>query len=125
MKRTGEKILLIIALSLQLIVLVLGVLLAIFVGAQFPEQLPQYSEMWFVWVVFAVHLLGFILGVVALLMMRSRAKASGIIFICTGVSMAFLTLGATLIQSILFIVAGMMCLVRKPYESYKENEIVD
>ncbi|WP_445506462.1 DUF4064 domain-containing protein [Niallia sp. 03190] len=119
MKRTTEMVLGIIALVLQLLVIVLGVSIAFLIGSQFPEQLPQSIELWYAWVVLGIHILGFVLGIIALIILKKSPKKSGIILLATAILMLLLTIGATLIQSVLFFIVGIMCIVRKPV--YKDN----
>ncbi len=109
----------IIALVLQLLVIVLGVSIAFLIGSQFPEQLPQSIELWYAWVVLGIHILGFVLGIIALIILKKSPKKSGIILLATAILMLLLTIGATLIQSVLFFIVGIMCIVRKPV--YKDN----
>jgi len=114
LKRTGEMTLGIIALALQLLVIILLVSSLAFFGLQFPEVLSEKFVSWYAWFVVAVHVAGFISGVIALILLKDKPKISGIVLVATGIAMLLLTLGTTLIQSALFIIAGIMCLVRKP-----------
>ncbi|RWZ54540.1 DUF4064 domain-containing protein [Halobacillus fulvus] len=114
MKRTIENVLVILALVLQLLVLMFGLIFAIFIGTAYPEQLPQVAELWYGWFVLAVHLAGLIAGLIAFVKIKDNPRASGILLVATGIIMLFLTLGATFIQSVLFIIAGIMCFVRQP-----------
>ncbi len=113
MKRTTETTLGIIALILQFLVTVLGISIVLIMTIQFPEQLPNFLELWYAWAIMGIHLLGFALGIIALLLIKSNPRKSGILLLFTGVLMLLLTMGATLIQSILFIIIGCMCLARK------------
>ncbi|WP_166805885.1 DUF4064 domain-containing protein [Jeotgalibacillus sp. R-1-5s-1] len=121
MKRTVEKVLVIVALVLQLLVLISGLFLAVFIGTSYPEQLPQVTELWYGWIVLAVHLAGLLAGLAALFKMKNNPKAAGVTFLITGIIMLLLTLGATLIQSVLFMIVGIMCLVRRPEASLAAN----
>ncbi|WP_445491639.1 DUF4064 domain-containing protein [Niallia sp. 03133] len=125
MKRTPEMVLGIIALVLQLLVIILGVFIALFIGIQFPEQLPQSSEIWYAWLVLGIHVLGFVLGLAALFILKKAPKKSGIILLLTGILMLILTLGATLIQSVLFIIVGIMCFVRKPVIKNAKEQLIN
>lgn len=114
MKRTVEIVLGSIALALQLLVIILVVPLLAFISLQFPEIISPKFEAWYAWFVVIVLAVGFFLGIVALIILKNSPKRSGIIFIVTGIFMFFLTLGATLIQTVLFVIAGIMCIVRQP-----------
>lgn len=114
MKRTVEIVLGSIALALQLLVIILVVPLLAFISLQFPEIISPKFEAWYAWFVVIVLAAGFFLGIVALIILKNSPKRSGIIFIVTGIFMFFLTLGATLIQTVLFVIAGIMCIVRQP-----------
>lgn len=113
MKRTAEIVLGSIALALQLFVIMLVVPLLAFISLQFPEILSPKFEAWYAWFVVIVLVVGFFLGVLSLIILKNSPKKSGIIFIVTGIFMFFLTLGATLIQTVLFLIVGIMCLTRK------------
>ncbi|MFD2762481.1 DUF4064 domain-containing protein [Lentibacillus juripiscarius] len=119
MKRTAEITLGVIALALQLLVIILLVSLMVFFSSQFPEMMSEKFVPWYAWFVVAVHAAGFILGVIALVLLKSKPKTAGIVLIATSIVMLLLTLGATLIQSALFIIAGIMCLARKPVGTLK------
>lgn len=113
MKRTVERTLGIIALSLQFLVLFFGLLFFFILDSLFPEQLPKFGELWFGWFALVVHLVGLVLGVIAFKLLNRDPQNAGVLFLSTGVAMLLLTLGATFIQSVLFIIIGVMCLVRK------------
>lgn len=113
MKRTPELVLGSIALGLQLLVILLVVPLLAFFSFQFPELTSPKFEAWYAWFAVAVHIAGFFSGLVALISLKTNAKKAGIILLITGILMFFLTLGATLIQTVLFVIAGSMCLIRQ------------
>ncbi|WP_167751502.1 DUF4064 domain-containing protein [Lentibacillus salicampi] len=119
MKRTAEITLGVIALALQLLVIILLVSFMVFFSFQFPEMMSEKFVPWYAWFVVAVHATGFILGVIALVLLKSKPKTAGIVLIATSIVMLLLTLGGTLIQSALFIIAGIMCLARTPVGTLK------
>lgn len=63
-----------------------------------------------------MSIIAVILGIVAMVFIKGnkKPKAAGIIFIVTAVIFAFVSFGAGIIGGILYIIAGIMCLVRKP-----------
>ncbi|MFS0561398.1 DUF4064 domain-containing protein [Terribacillus sp. 179-K 1B1 HS] len=71
------------------------------------------------WYFVIVSVISAILGVVGIVLLRrdSRSTVSGVIFIVTAVLSAFLTLFGSFIQSILFLVAGILAIVRKPIDT--------
>ncbi|WP_169331775.1 DUF4064 domain-containing protein [Gracilibacillus halophilus] len=114
MKRTAEITLGIIALALQLLIIILLVTFMAFFNFQFPEMLSTKFVPWYAWFVVAIHLVGFIFGVIALILLKDKPKTSGIVLVATSIVMLILTLGATIIQSVLFIISGIMCLAKNP-----------
>ncbi|WP_158589704.1 MULTISPECIES: hypothetical protein [Clostridia] len=115
MKRTAEITLGIIALALQLLIIILLVSLLSFFSFQFPEMLSTKFASWYAWFVVAVHVTGFIFGVIALILLKDKPKISGIVLVAISIVMLILTLGATFIQSVLFIISGIMCLAKKAH----------
>lgn len=63
-----------------------------------------------------VSLLAIALGVVAMLLLKGnkKPKVAGIIFIVTAVLVAIISLGTGVIAGAFYLIAGIMCLVRKP-----------
>ncbi|WP_026908601.1 DUF4064 domain-containing protein [Paucisalibacillus globulus] len=61
-------------------------------------------------------ILAIILGIVAVVLVKGnkRPVAAGIIFIATGVGYAIITLGGGILNGILLLIAGILCLARKP-----------
>lgn len=116
MKRTTELVLGVIGLTLQLLIILFVVPILLFFSFQFPELISPKYEAWYAWFVVAILVAGFFLGIVALVMMKNNAKRAGVILLSIGIFSFFLTLGATLIQTILFVIAGSMCIARKPEE---------
>jgi len=63
-----------------------------------------------------VSLLAIALGVVAMVLLKGnkKPKVAGIIFIVTAVLVAIISLGTGVIAGAFYLIAGIMCLVRKP-----------
>jgi hypothetical protein len=61
-------------------------------------------------------ILAIILGIVAMVLLKGNKNpiAAGIIFIATGVIYVIVTLGGGILSGILFLIAGILCLARKP-----------
>lgn len=61
-------------------------------------------------------LLAVIVGVVAMVLLRGnkKPKVAGIIFIVTAVLVAIISFGTGVIAGAFYLIAGIMCLVRKP-----------
>lgn len=68
------------------------------------------------WVLLASSIAAIILGILAMVLLKGNKKPmiAGIIFIATAVIVAFITGGAGIIAGIFYLIAGIMCLVRKP-----------
>lgn len=67
------------------------------------------------WVLLIVSLVAFLLGMIAIVLLKGNKnpKAAGIIFIITSVGIAIITLGAGIIPGIFYLIAGVMCFARK------------
>lgn len=63
-----------------------------------------------------ISILAVILGIVAMVFIKGnkKPKTAGIIFIAIAVIFAVISFGAGLIGGILYLIAGILCLVRKP-----------
>ncbi|WP_026571439.1 MULTISPECIES: DUF4064 domain-containing protein [Sediminibacillus] len=68
------------------------------------------------WYLIIVSLVAIILGIVALVFLKGnkKPKAAGIILIITAVLSFVLFMGMSLIPAVLYLIAGIMALVRKP-----------
>ncbi|MBM7633128.1 hypothetical protein [Geomicrobium sediminis] len=111
-KRLPEFLLLGVGLSLQLLiatVLIVNLSVAT-VSTQLP--LPGVGTQAFAWFVFAVHLIGLILLIITTFHIKKSARKAGLRLLIIGAIMLIATLGATLIQSVLFIIAGVLFIVR-------------
>ncbi|KGX92271.1 hypothetical protein N781_17475 [Pontibacillus halophilus JSM 076056 = DSM 19796] len=115
MNRTWRRRLVIIGVSLQALVLLLGVGMMVVVMLKYPNELPARTEVMYAWFVFIVHAIGLGLAVYSLGLMGRQPKRAGVYLLLTGLLMIPLTLGATVIQSLLFMVAGLGCFRRQSY----------
>lgn len=68
------------------------------------------------WTLIITSLIALILGIIAIVFIKGnkKPKAAGIIFIVTGVVIAIVTFGVAFFPGIFFLIAGIMCLARKP-----------
>ncbi|QQK81375.1 DUF4064 domain-containing protein [Salicibibacter cibi] len=144
MKRTGEMALGIIGVVITFVIGLLVVIGTIgfqsFMGMveqemmQDPTLSAQEAEAgaWalgmfgsFGWWIFVMHIIGLVIGIIAVIKLNSNAKLAGILFLVSGGAMLILTFGTSIIQSVLLIIAGIMCLVRKPPVSLEEEKHVE
>ncbi|SDK29447.1 DUF4064 domain-containing protein [Sediminibacillus albus] len=68
------------------------------------------------WFLIISSLIAVILGIVAVVLIKGnkKPKTAGILFIVTAVLSFIVYLGMSLIPALLYLIAGIMCLVRKP-----------
>ena len=68
------------------------------------------------WLLTISSVAAIILGIVAMILLRGNKKPviAGIIFIATAVIVAIITVGVGIIPGIFYLIAGILCLVRKP-----------
>jgi cytochrome bd-type quinol oxidase subunit 2 len=68
------------------------------------------------WTLIITSLIALILGIIAIVFIKGnkKPKAAGIIFIVTAVVITIATFGAAIFPGIFFLIAGIMCLARKP-----------
>ena len=68
------------------------------------------------WIVLLSAIAAIVLGIVAMVLLKGNRKPviAGIIFIATAVIVSFVTTGDGVIAGIFYLIAGIMCLVRKP-----------
>lgn len=59
-----------------------------------------------------------ILGIIAMVLIKGNKQpvAAGIIFIATGVLYVIITFGGGILSGVLYLIAGILCLARKPKE---------
>ncbi|RYG74214.1 DUF4064 domain-containing protein [Lentibacillus lipolyticus] len=71
------------------------------------------------WFLIIVSVLAVILGIVSIVLMKGdkNPKAAGIILIVTAVLGAIITVGAGIFSGLFYLIAGIMCLVRKAPQS--------
>lgn len=141
MKRTGEIALGVIGAVISVFVAILGVGLIFFMGNEgftravgegIKDEDPNVSsaEVSFVidliggyfWVIAVVSIIAVILGIVALVFLRDNKNpvASGIIFLVGAVVGGIFTLPFGIFNGLLYLIAGIMCLVRKPKPEMEE-----
>lgn len=124
MNRTLERALAIIALILQGLVIIFGLLFYFVFDNFFPEELPGFFELWYGWFVFGIHIIGGFIGIVALKILNHDNQKAALLFLGTGIGMLIFTLGATLIQSALFIVVGVLCMGNKTTGKSNQKKFV-
>lgn len=68
------------------------------------------------WVLLASAIAAIVLGIVAMVLLKGNKKPviAGIIFIVTAIIVSIITTGVGIIAGLFYLVAGIMCLVRKP-----------
>lgn len=69
-----------------------------------------------------VSIIAMILGILAVVLLKGnkKPKAAGIILLITGILTAVLTIGFSFLPSLLYLIAGILALVRKP----KQTEMI-
>lgn len=113
MKRTGERTLIIIAIVLHgLTVLSFGFQWMLSeVEVELPQELTFGPQMV---VALAANIAAILLAVMVLTMLGSNAKKSGYWLIGMAAGLLIATLGGSIIASVLYVTAGIMCLKRRP-----------
>lgn len=78
----------------------------------------------YVWLMIITSILAMGLGIVALILLHKyqRAKVAGTLFLVMGILGIILTIPLGLLSGPLFIIAGIMCLVRKPKQETELKE---
>lgn len=68
------------------------------------------------WIVLISAIVAIVLGIVAMVLLKGNKKpvVAGIIFIATAIIISITTTGLGVIAGIFYLIAGIMCLVRKP-----------
>ncbi|WP_077305312.1 DUF4064 domain-containing protein [Terribacillus halophilus] len=76
------------------------------------------------WYFVVVSTISAILGIVGIVLLRrnSRSTAAGVVFIVTAVLSAILTLFGSFVTSILYLVAGILAIVRKPIDQHNTQD---
>ncbi|MGP7817279.1 DUF4064 domain-containing protein [Niallia sp. 01092] len=140
MKRTGEIVLGVIGVILSAFFVILGVFKLIL---QYNESTQSkirsslqdsgisgadlnsfmHSMTSGGWLISIAALLVFILGIVAIASVKKNKnpKKAGILFILSALIIGISTLGGGFLPAILYLIAGIMSLVRKPKESFNAN----
>ncbi|GAK14552.1 DUF4064 domain-containing protein [Geomicrobium sp. JCM 19039] len=150
MKRTGEKVLGWIGVAVNFLIIVLTALGTVGMSALFgsdqmqaeleadlandpalnSEDIDMVLSVFSMfsaigWFAVVVMVIGMILAIIGLIKINGNAKTAGILLIVSGALMVILTLGGSIIQSVLFIIAGIMCLARKPKVEPAEETSTD
>ena len=75
------------------------------------------------WTLLITSLIALILGIIAIVFVKGnkKPKAAGIIFIVTAVVFAVITFGVAIFPGLFFLIAGIMCLARKPAQPVIED----
>lgn len=68
------------------------------------------------WVLIGSAIGAIVLGIVAMVLLKGNKKPiiAGIIFLVTAIIVAIITTGVGVIAGIFYVIAGILCLVRKP-----------
>lgn len=131
MKRTGEIVLGVIGAIFYGLGALFGVIMLVLKNQQdFLREISEDPEVADVidvnslvnslaaggWTLIITSLIALILGIIAIVFMKGnkKPKAAGIILIVTAVVIAIVTFGLAIFPGIFFLIAGIMCLVRKP-----------
>jgi len=71
------------------------------------------------WVLILSALAAIVLGIVAMALLKGDKKPmiAGIIFIAIAVIVAFITAGVGILAGLFYLIAGILCLVRKPQKT--------
>lgn len=71
------------------------------------------------WVLIISALTAIVLGIVAMALLKGDKKPmiAGIIFIAIAVIVAFITAGVGILAGLFYLIAGILCLVRKPQKT--------
>ncbi|WP_010676497.1 DUF4064 domain-containing protein [Bacillus timonensis] len=138
MKRTGEIVLTIIGACFFALISVFGFMfLGLSEDSAFTQEMENIAaedpslegvEMGFLtdmvaaggWYFIIVGILAIILGIVSLVLLKGdkHPKAAGILLIVIAVLSTLATFLISIIASILYLIAGILCLVRKQKESF-------
>ncbi|HEY4553810.1 MAG TPA: DUF4064 domain-containing protein [Bacillaceae bacterium] len=75
------------------------------------------------WVLIAAAVLGFVFGLIAVISItgNKKPKLAGWMFIAAAVLIGLISLGAGFLPAILYLIAGIMCFVRKPQQTDFDN----
>ena len=131
MKRTGEIVLGVIGAIFYGLGALFGVIMLFLKNQQdFLREItedPEFADVFDFnslvnslaaggWTLIITSLIALILGIIATVFIKGnkKPKAAGIIFIVTAVVITIVTFGAAILPGIFFLIAGIMCLVRKP-----------
>ncbi|MFS0637314.1 DUF4064 domain-containing protein [Mesobacillus foraminis] len=127
MKRTGEVILAILGILGYGLLAGLGSLMVFLqnneeflsemesVGGEEVEMAMNAMESGGIMFITA-SILAILLGIVAIFMVKGnkKPKPAGILFLVTAILVSVVTVGIGLVPGIFYLIAGLMCVVRKP-----------
>ncbi|ADC51627.1 hypothetical protein BpOF4_17930 [Alkalihalophilus pseudofirmus OF4] len=116
-----ERMLFGTGLFLQGLITVLVIPPVAFVHMYYPELLPTPLELWLAYVVLGAHIIGFVIGLQAYKLLKTERRKAVKRFLITALVMLVLTMGGTIIQSTLFIIASMMILVKEQKAAHIES----
>lgn len=139
LKRTGEYVLGIVGMLLSVLLTFIGIF---FIALKQNDGIRQAIEGelandptitmeefsvvmnavgGFGWIIVVASAIGIILGLVSIFILKSKRQTmAGVFFIITAVLVGLLSVGLGLLQAVLFLIAGIMCLVRKPKNIEKD-----
>ncbi|WEG15175.1 hypothetical protein PQ478_11555 [Alkalihalophilus pseudofirmus] len=107
-----ERLLFGTGLFLQGLITVLVIPPVAFVHMYYPELLPTQLELWLAYVVLGAHLIGLVIGLQAYKLLETEPQKAAKRFLITALVMLVLTIGGTIIQSTLFLIASMMIIIK-------------
>ncbi|MFC7395310.1 DUF4064 domain-containing protein [Scopulibacillus cellulosilyticus] len=133
MKRTGEIALGVIGIILSALMLVFGIFIISLRGNdKFQQSLQQINTdnalsasdidkmNHFItsggWVLTIASIVGLVLGLIAVFCIKgnNKPKTAGVLFIAGGVLIGVISTGVGLVPAVLYLIAGIMSLIRKP-----------
>ncbi|WP_099156667.1 DUF4064 domain-containing protein [Virgibacillus ndiopensis] len=125
MNRTVERVLGIIGIAMDALIAIFALVLLVIVTSSIDWIIDPISTQFefinnflfvfaqLLWIPIISSLVTFIFGLIAVVKVKKNAKLAGFLFIAAGVisSWFLFTIGA--FQSLLYLVAGIMCFVKK------------
>ncbi|MFD2629946.1 DUF4064 domain-containing protein [Oceanobacillus kapialis] len=126
MNRTIERVLGVVAVIMDFLVAILGTGIILLVNSGigwFGESIDSvewdivsnilYIANNLLWLLVLSFVISFILGIIAIIKVKSNAKLAGGLFIASAVISSWLLFTGVAFQCILYLIAGLMCLFRK------------
>ncbi|WP_284141422.1 MULTISPECIES: DUF4064 domain-containing protein [unclassified Virgibacillus] len=127
MKRTGEMVLGVIGVGMDALFMLLGIVVLIIMnsGVGLLEQginelgyggFNQFLYLFInlIWIPIVSCVISFVLGIIGLLNLSKKPNVAGAFFIAATVVSSWLIFTGIAFQSLLYLIAGIMCFVRKP-----------